>query len=194
MIYNGNLPNKKYQIIYADPPWSFTAWSNKAQRHVSKEYPTMTFKEINELPVAGITQDNAALFLWITLPNLPACLDTMKRWGFEYKTCAFNWIKTYPFSGKVFFGMGYYTRSNSELCLLGIKGKPLFRESHSISQILTSPVEKHSKKPDITRGKIVELFGDIPRIELFARQETPGWDCWGNELVADQPLLQAVNQ
>lgn len=81
--------------------------------------------------------------------------------------------------------MGYYTRSNSELCLLGIKGKPLDRLSHSISQILVAPVEKHSKKPAIVRDKIVQLFGDLPRIELFARQKTEGWDVWGNEVESD---------
>ena len=176
------FPYKKYQIIYADPPWSFTAWSNKAAKHVTKEYPTMPFDEIASLPVNDLATDNAVLFLWVTMPNLPECLETMGRWGFQYKTCAFNWIKTYPYSGKVFFGMGYYTRSNSELCLLGIKGKPLERHDHSISQILIAETTKHSKKPDIAKDKIVELFGDIPRIELFARQKTEGWDVWGNEV------------
>lgn len=105
----------------------------------------------------------------------------MKAWGFEYKTIGFNWVKTNKKSEGLFWGMGNWTRSNSELCLLGVKSKPR-RQSASVHSVVLSPMGVHSKKPDIIRDKIVELCGDVPRIELFARNATPGWDVWGNEI------------
>lgn len=108
----------------------------------------------------------------------------IKAWGFEYKTVAFVWVKQNRKGGGIFTGMGHWTRSNAEICLLATRGKPI-RFSKSVHQIIMSPVEQHSKKPDIVRHKIVELAGDLPRIELFARQKTPGWDVWGNEVDCD---------
>ena len=174
--------DKKYNIIYADPPWAFTAWSSKAQKHVSKHYPTMTIQEIMDLPVGRLAEDNSVLLMWATFPNLPLALATIEAWGFQYKTCAFTWIKHNKKTPSLFWGMGYYTRSNAEICLLATKGKPLKRLSHKVHSVITSPVEAHSKKPDETRERISELFGDLPRIELFARQYADGWDCWGNEV------------
>lgn len=173
---------KKYSIIYADPPWEFSAWSKKAQKHVSKHYPTMTIKEISDLPVEKLTTDNAVLLVWATFPNLPLALATIKAWGFTYKTCAFTWVKQNKKTPSLFWGMGYYTRSNAEVCLLATKGKPLPRLSHKVHSVICSPVAKHSKKPSEARNRIAELFGDVPRIELFARQHADGWDCWGNEV------------
>ena len=174
--------SKKYSIIYADPPWQFSAWSNKAQKHVSKHYQTMTIKDIKDLPVNELASENAVLFMWATFPNLPLALDAIKAWGFTYKTCAFTWLKQNKKSSGLFWGMGYYTRSNAEVCLLATKGKPLPRMSHSVHSAIVSPIEEHSKKPDEARNRIVDLFGDLPRIELFARQHADGWDCWGNEV------------
>jgi N6-adenosine-specific RNA methylase IME4 len=173
---------KKYNIIYADPPWQFSAWSNKAQKHVSKHYQTMTMQQIMEMPVEKIAADNAVLLMWATFPNLPLALKTIEAWGFTYKTCAFTWVKQNRKSPGLFWGMGYYTRSNAEVCLLATKGKPLPRLSHKVHSVIVSQVKEHSKKPDEARKRIVELFGDLPRIELFARQQTDGWDCWGNEV------------
>ncbi len=174
---------KKYNIIYADPPWSY---ENKRKGHGGAEdhYQTMEIDDICNLPIQKITAENAALFLWVTFPKLPEGLEVMKAWGFKYKTLGFSWIKTNPKNNNPFFGIGYYTRSNCEVCLLGIKGrmKPI---SSKISSVVIAPREEHSKKPDIVREKIVELFGDLPRIELFARQPTPGWDVWGNEVQSD---------
>lgn len=107
-------------------------------------------------------------------------MKVMKEWGFKYKTFGFTWIKTYK-SGKPFFGLGYYTRSNSEVCLIGIKGN-IKRVDNTVSQVIISELEKHSKKPDEARNRIVKLMGDLPRIELFAREQSDGWDCWGNEV------------
>ena len=109
----------------------------------------------------------------------------MKAWGFEYKTAAFVWVKKNRKNGSNFWGMGAYTRANAEVCLLGVtpgfKAKELIR-SHSVHQIIEAPYEGHSKKPSEVRQRIVELLGDVPRIELFARQKADGWDAWGDEL------------
>ena len=174
--------DKKYNIIYADPPWSFSSWSNKAQKHVTKHYKTMTIEEIKGLPIQDIAADNAVLCMWATFPNLSLALETIDAWGFTYKTTAFTWVKQNKRNSSLFWGMGYYTRSNAEICLLATRGKPLQRLSHKVHSVIVSPVEQHSKKPDETRVRIEELFGDVPRIELFARQHTDGWDCWGNEV------------
>jgi N6-adenosine-specific RNA methylase IME4 len=121
------------------------------------------------------------LFLWATFPNLQEALNVINAWGFQYKTLGFSWIKTNTGNGKPFFGIGYYTKSNCEVCLIGVKGKPI-KASNYVSSVLIAPRERHSKKPDIVRDKIVELCGDVPRIELFARETVLGWDSWGNEV------------
>ena len=173
--------NKKYNIIYADPPWSFTFWSDKAQRKVSDKYNLMSAEDIYKLPVNEIANENCILFIWVTYPNLLEGLETIKRWGFKYKTCGFSWIKKNKKADSLFWGMGYYTRANNEICLLGTKGKPK-RESRGVHQVVIDKIREHSQKPDCVRDRIVELCGDLPRIELFARQKVEGWDSWGNEV------------
>lgn len=172
----------KYDIIYADPPWSYSKYSDKAKKHVSKHYNTMSLEEIKSLPINKLASKNSVLLIWATFPNLPWAIETINAWGFKYKTCAFNWIKQTKRSKALFWGMGYYTRSNAEVCLIAVKGKPLKRLSNSIHSVIMSPVEEHSKKPDEVRERIVRLFGDRPRIELFARQQADGWDYFGNEI------------
>ena len=140
----------------------------------------MKNEDIYNLPIENIADDNCILFLWATFPNLQEALNTIKAWGFEYKTCGFNWIKKNK-NGTNFFGIGWYTKSNSEVCLIGTKGKAP-KASNKVSQIVESVRKKHSKKPDIVRDKIVEFSGDLPRIESFARNKVDGWDCWGNEV------------
>jgi N6-adenosine-specific RNA methylase IME4 len=176
--------NKKYSIIYADPPWSYKDKRDKHPRlcgGASSHYKTMNINDIKNLPINQITNDNCMLFIWVTFPNLSEGLEVIKAWGFTYKTLGFSWIKTNKNNGKPFFGIGYYTKSNCEVCLIGVKGKPIKR-SNSVSSVIISPLEQHSKKPDIVRDKIVELVGDLPRIELFARQKTEGWDVWGDQV------------
>jgi N6-adenosine-specific RNA methylase IME4 len=175
--------DKKYQIIYADPPWQYKVWSKKgAGRSAESHYPTMDKESIQKLPINTLTEKDSVLFLWVTAPCLIEGIDLIKKWGFTYKTVAFTWIKKNKKSDSLFWGMGYYTRANAELCLLATKGKILNRKSHSVHQIIESKLREHSRKPDEARERIVELFGDIPRIELFARQYADGWDCWGNEV------------
>jgi len=181
------LPQKKYQIIYADPPWEYKqSGSETNSRGMAKQhYSTMSTEDICNLPVREICTDNAICFMWATFPNIGEALKVMKAWGFDYKTAAFVWIKKNKKSWTKFWGMGAYTRANAEVCLLGIskntKAKQIVKR-HDIHQIIESPVEHHSKKPDIVRDKIVQLLGDLPRIELFARQQVTGWDCWGDEI------------
>ena len=182
------LPKKKYQIIYADPPWEYRLFSNASGgRTAASHYDTMRLTDIYQLPIQDIADNDCALFLWATCPTLPEALFTMKMWGFHYKTVAFTWVKRNKKSNGWFWGMGCWTRANSELCLLGTKGKPQ-RKRTDISQLIYSPLEHHSKKPDIVRKKIIQLCGDIPRIELFARQKIKGWDVWGNEIETDIKL------
>jgi len=179
--------NKKYNIIYADPPWSYRDKRDKHPRlcgGASAHYNTMTIEEIKNLPINKLADDNCMLFIWVTFPNLQGGLDVIKAWGFTYKTLGFSWIKTNKKNGKPFFGIGYYTKSNCEVCLIGVKGKPIV-VSNKVSSVIIAPREEHSKKPDIVRDKIVELCGDLPRIELFARQKAEGWDVWGNEVESD---------
>lgn len=174
--------DKKYEILYADPPWEYFTYSKKGKgRSAESHYPTMPKSEIQKLPIPRISAKNSVLLLWATAPCLPEALELITSWGFTYKTVGFTWIKQCKKSEKLFTGMGYYTRSNAEFCLLATKGKILERKSHAVSSVIVSHIEEHSKKLSEARGRIVELFGDKPRIELFARQTVRGWDCWGNE-------------
>lgn len=176
--------DKKYNIVYADPPWRYYVWSRKTGlgRSAERHYPTMSKEDIESLPIPNITEERAVLFLWVTYPCLEQGLQLIKKWGFTYKTCGFSWVKLNKKSETPFIGMGYYTRANNEICLLATKGKPLKRINRAVQQVALLPIEEHSKKPSQIRERIVRLFGDLPRIELFARQHADGWDCWGNEV------------
>lgn len=173
---------KKYSVIYADPPWRYHCGG--LTRGPERHYPTMRIEDIRALPVADLAADDCALFLWATLPQLKEALSVIDAWGFRYKTVAFVWIKLNRKDNGIFWGLGYWTRSNAEICLLALKGRPR-RIATNIHQVIISHVEEHSKKPDEARRRIVALMGDVPRIELFARQAPPGWDVWGNEVTCD---------
>lgn len=163
----------QYRVILADPPWSFSAFNPEtASRHITHQYATMTTDQIAALPVLDMAADDAALCLWATMPHLPDALRVMAAWGFAYKTCLFTWVKTTK-AGTPATGMGYYTRSNAELCLLGIRGR-MERKAHDISQIIATSRRAHSRKPDEQYGRIMRLF-DGPYLEVFARQQWPGW-------------------
>ena len=173
---------EKYNIIYADPPWSYRTYSKKGQgRSAESHYPTMSIDAIKALPVSDLAAKDCALFMWITFPCLYEALEVLSAWGFSYKTVAFVWVKQNRKSEGFFTGMGYWTRANAELCILATKGHPK-RISASVHQIIMSHIEEHSKKPEEARSRIVQLMGDIPRVELFARQSSEGWDVWGNEV------------
>lgn len=170
--------DKKYDIIYAEPPWRYK--DRKCNGACENHYPTMSIEEIEKLPIKNIASKNCVLFLWATYPMLQEALRVIHAWGFSYKTIGFQWVKmNKSWLGK-FFGLGRWTRGNTEPCLLAVKGKPK-RKSNSVFQLIESPITSHSQKPSETRERIVNLLGDLPRIELFARQHTDGWDYWGNE-------------
>ena len=180
---------KKYQIIYADPPWKYK-WGDGGKLAPETHYPTLSVKELSELPVKELRDKNCVLVVWATCPCLPEALKLMEVWGFKYKTIFHNWVKIRK-DGKPIMGMGSYTRSGSELLLLGMRGH-IKRLSTKvvIPQVLMESRREHSRKPDIVRENIIRMFGDLPRIELFARQKTEGWDVWGNEIESDIDLLR----
>ncbi len=173
---------KKYKIIYADPPWQYRVYSKKGQgRSAENHYHTMNIKDIMALPVDKIADKDCILFLWITFPCLKEGIEVMERWGFKYKTCGFNWVKRNKKKNTYFMGLGFWTRSNSEVCLIGTKGQHK-RVSKSVSQICDARIMEHSRKPAEIRERIVELCGELPRIELFARDKVKGWDSLGDEI------------
>ena len=147
----------------------------------------MSIDELCALPVETLAEKDCLLFLWAAFPQLPEALRLIQAWGFTFKTVAFVWLKLNKKSPTWFYGLGYWTRGNAEICLLAKRGKPK-RRSAGVHQFIISPMEEHSKKPDVTRDKIIELAGDLTRVELFARQKTPGWDVWGNEVDSDLSL------
>ena len=179
------MEKKKYSVIYADPPWQFKAYSSKGMgRSAEKHYPTMDIDAIKGLPVGDLADKDCALFLWVTFPCLREGLAVLDSWGFTYKTVAFVWVKQNKKADSLFWGLGYWTRANAEVCILATKGSPK-RASAQVHQVILSHIEEHSKKPQEARDRIVQLMGDVPRIELFARTRAEGWDAWGNEVDSD---------
>ena len=177
------FPNKKYNIIYADPPWdiSYLKKNKKGFADYDLPYPTMTDKEIIDVPVKDITDDNSILFMWCIDSRIPILNSIMISWGFNYKTVGFVWNKVAKHTNGVNATVGKYTRKSCEFCFIGTKGKSL-AQLHTQNQYFPEPKRKHSQKPDGIKDMIVNMCGDIPRIELFAREKTDGWDVWGNEV------------
>lgn len=173
------FPKKKYQIIYADPPWSYKG--NMMNSSVIDHYSVMTIDDICALPVKELADNNCVLFMWVTYPKLDVFMKVIEAWGFTYKSVAFTWIKKNKKSNSFFFGLGRWTRANPEICVIATKGR-IERKSASIANLQIFPIEHHSKKPNEFRNLIINLVGDLPRIELFARQTAEGWDSWGNEI------------
>jgi len=176
---------KQYQIIYADPPWSYNDKRNKHPRMCGgalSHYETMSLKEIKALPLSSIMADSAVLFLWVTFPLLKEGLEVLESWKFKYKTLGFSWIKTNKKNGKPFFGIGYYTKSNCECCLFGVRGDTIKPATNTVSSVILSPRQEHSKKPMEAKIGIELLYPTQNKIELFAREKTPGWDAIGYDI------------
>ena len=181
------FPDKKYNIIYADPPWKFS--SAKYQdgnrgfgNRVENFYQTMDSKQICSLPVKDISEENSILFIWVTDSHLLEGLDVIKSWGFTYKTIGFTWVKKYK-SGSYCYNFGHYTLKSTEICLIGLKGKlKNIKKCNNVKGLVFANRTRHSEKPNEVRNRIVKLCGDIPKIELFARQKIEGWDYWGNKI------------
>ena len=173
-----------YSIIYADPAWRM----KEPAEEYGTPYGTMSDEEIISLPVEPIANKNCALLMWVISSKIDVAVRACKAWGFEYKTIAFTWIKTSRKTGMPNCRLASYTLSATEVCILGMRGR-VPKQSYKVKQVIMSPRERHSKKPDEIRNRIVELFGDLPRIELFAREQISGWDVWGNEVKSSIRLL-----
>ena len=180
---------KKYKIIYADPPWKYDDKSlnrGGAERH----YKTTATEDLYGINVAGVCDEDCILFMWATFPKMQEALDLIKAWGFEYKTNAFTWVKKNKVANSLFWGMGQWTRSNAEVCLLAVKGKPK-RVDMGVHSIIEAKIMQHSRKPQEARDRILKLCGDLPRLEMFAREVPPDWDVWGNEVENSFDLICA---
>jgi N6-adenosine-specific RNA methylase IME4 len=189
---------KRFGVIYADLPWPWKTWggeSGKVRSAPNNHYSTSPIAEIASLPVAALAAEHCALLLWCTGPHITIStqIPVIERWGFRPCTFGFDWVKTNA-DGSLFTGMGYCTRSNSELCLLAIKGSPL-RLATDVHQIVMAPVGQHSEKPEEVRRRIERLFAG-PYLELYARRPVAGWTTWGNEIpraeFAPPPVSEAA--
>ena len=180
------LPVGRYAAILADPPWRYETWTAAGTgRSAEQHYQTQSTDWIAALPVQDLAADDCMLFLWVTFPLLFEAERVIETWGFTYKTAAFTWMKTTLGSGgsfapKLHFGMGYWTRSNAEVCLLATRGSPR-RLAMDVSSAILAPVREHSRKPEEQYARIERLVAG-PYLELFARQPRPGWTAWGNEV------------
>jgi N6-adenosine-specific RNA methylase IME4 len=182
------FPHGRFGAILADPPWKFEHWGKNyvCGRDPENHYDLMTLDAIKAMPVADIAGTDCVLFLWVTWPLLQQSLSVVEAWGFTYKTCAFTWMKADVSTINLFSGpvdadmkLGYWTRANSEICLLATRGKPK-RVNADVRQGIIEPARQHTRKPDCIHQRIERLVGG-PYIELFARQQRPGWTMWGNQ-------------
>lgn len=184
---------EKYTMIYADPPWTYKDKCNDGERGAAHKYQTMTVADICRLPVWDLAAESCLLAIW-WVPTQPLeALKVMEAWGFRLMTMkGFTWHKTNRKKGNSAIGMGHMTRANSEDCLFAVRGKLPERLDASICQHVTAPRMEHSAKPQVFRDKLEQLLGDVPRIELFARNSSPGWDVWGNECNKTIDLLPGM--
>jgi len=193
MIYLLPESSKRYNAVVFDLPWSFRVWSKDTGQGRSAEshYSTMSIADLQALPVQRLFADDCAVFMWATWPTLPQALTLGAAWGLEYKTCAFDWVKLTA-NGKHHFGMGYWSRANTEPCLLFTQGKPK-RLDKGVPQLLAdnpqqalfpplaTQVMAHSVKPEESYRRVERLIAG-PYLDVFARRKRKGWDAIGNEI------------
>lgn len=179
----------EFDVILADPPWTFSVYNAaKSPKHASHHYDLMSTDDICKIAVPAA--ENCALFLWATWPNILDAFRVIEAWGFTYRTLAWSWVKLNKSSMGFFTGMGYYTRANTEPCLLAVRGRmPV--QAHDVQALIVTPVRAHSRKPDEQYSKIERLYPNMRYLEMFARQKRPVWSSWGNEVNSDwQPAAQ----
>lgn len=201
------LPQQHYGAILADPPWRFRTYNEKGRARCpdwkpfknspSRHYETMAIEDIRALPVASLAADDCALFLWISWPNLLDALSVIEAWGFKFKTCGFVWTKAHAGQIEMFrddfddlMGTGYWTRANTEACLLATRGDPK-RINKDVRQAIIEPRREHSRKPACVHERIERLVAG-PFLELFARSRWSGWNCFGDELDKFAPQVEAL--
>jgi N6-adenosine-specific RNA methylase IME4/ParB-like chromosome segregation protein Spo0J len=169
------MPDKKYGVIYADPPWKFESYSDETgmDRAAGNHYPTMDSAAVCKLEIPAA--DDCVLFLWATVPMLYDALQIMDAWDFTYKS-NLVWVKN-----KI--ATGYWSRNQHEHLLIGVRGDnvPAPAPGDQPPSVIEAPVGKHSEKPAVFREQIEKMFPSLPKIELFARAKADGWDVWGNE-------------
>lgn len=176
-----NIPTGCYSVVVCDPPWVYRDKALAGDRGAGCKYPLMSDQDLQDLPVPVLCAPDAVCCMWVTYPKLAEGLALMAVWGFTYKTVLFTWVKRTTKNNKLFMGMGRYTRANAEICILGTKGKPLTRVNAGVHSVIEAPIGPHSQKPQEARDRIVRLWGDVSRIELFARGDRDdGFDRWGN--------------
>lgn len=207
-VFEG-LPRQHFGAILADPPWRFNVWSGtevvqardskSTYKPASVHYRTMSIEELCALPVGDLVAPDCVLFVWVCWPTLLEAIDLVEAWGFKYKTCAFNWTKAHAGQVEMFqddietyMGMGYWTRANTEPCLLATRGKPK-RLDAGVRQAIIAPKREHSRKPDGVHASIQRLVAG-PYLELFARQQRPGWTVWGNQTDRFAPAQQSPSE
>jgi len=184
----------KYDVILADPPWKFNYYSDNKKniRHITNKYPIMETSDICNLPIGDLAAKNSVLFIWAVWPNLFESEKVINAWGFTFKTLAWVWVKAKPSGFGFFTGMGFYTRANTEPCLLAVKGSmPV--AAHDIQALIYDPVREHSRKPDDQYRKIEALYPDRQYLELFARRPRKGWQVWGNEVISDIQIGEVLS-
>ena len=186
----------KYDLILADPPWVYRDKGNAGKRGASHKYPVMHVNDICRLPIWEIANPESCLLAMWWVPTQPReALKVIDMWGFRLVTMkGFTWHKTNPKKGNSAIGMGHLTRANSEDMLFAVRGKFPHRLDASIIQHVTAPRGRHSEKPAVFRDLLVKLVGDIPRIELFARQSPQGWHTWGNECDCNIELTAGIER
>jgi N6-adenosine-specific RNA methylase IME4/ParB-like chromosome segregation protein Spo0J len=179
---NQNTPfpsDRRYAVLYADPPWHFEVYNEESgvERAAGNHYSTMSLDEICALPAVSLATVDAVLFMWTTAPHLRESFDVLAAWGFEYKT-NIVWVKD-----KI--GLGYFVRNQHELLLVATRGDmPSPSPANRPPSVISAPRREHSRKPDEAYALIERMYPELPKIELFARQERQGWDAWGNEAPA----------
>jgi len=185
-------PIKKYNIIYADCPWKFNNKNTGGSMTSgsANQYNVLSVEELCKLPIEKIIADDSILFSWWVGSMVEEAITVARAWGFKLKTMSgFTWVKKTK-NWKDWFGMGFWTRQGTENILIATRGQPVRRAANvrqvqpleSFNESVEARNKGHSIKPDLFRDKIVELCGDLPRIELFARESNPGWDVWGKEV------------
>jgi N6-adenosine-specific RNA methylase IME4 len=172
-----------YQLIYADPPWHFRVRSEKGEgRSAKNHYDVMSTADIADLPVVDLAAADSVLLMWVIDPMIEEGYQVMRAWGFTPKTVGFYWVKENVKSAGFFTGLGYYTRANPEQCILGVRGRGLPRRDRGVKRLLIAPRGQHSEKPEEAYERIERLFGEVRRLELFARRRRAGWDAFGNQV------------
>ena len=183
------FPNKKYNIIYADPPWQFNSRIHQENRgfthSLEDHYDTMKDKDIKDLPVQDIADDDCILFMWVVDSHLKEGIEVIESWGFTYRTIGFTWVKEYPntFPPQICFNFSPYLLKSTEICLIGMKGKlKNIKDRDDVKGLCFEARTKHSEKPHEIRRRIETMCKDLPKIELFARKNFDAWDASGNEV------------